>query len=325
MTPRSLTPEPESSAFRLIIGSRGSALALIQARWVEIALRRSVPGAVPQILMIKTDGDRSPTAPLTSGTTVGLFVRKIENALSTGRIDLAVHSLKDLPATQPPKLTIAAIPAREDVRDVLVLREGNGLDDLPSGARLGTGSPRRIGQIRALRPDLRFHAIRGNVDTRLLKLERGEVDGLVLAAAGLNRLGISRESFHPFSLAQVLPAPGQGALAVEIRTEDRGLAELLARSLDHPATSVAVRAERSMLLALGGGCQMPVGALGVVEGDELKLEGVVASPDGSRLVRRCERGALTEAEKIGRKLADLLIAEGAGEILSEISLDRVVT
>lgn len=305
-----------------MIGSRGSSLALVQARWVEMALRRSVPGAVPQILIIKTDGDRSQSTPLTSGTTLGIFVREIEESLLAGRIDLAVHSLKDLPTRQPSKLTIAAVPAREDVRDVLVVRKGNSLDDLPRGACLGTGSPRRMGQIRALRPDLEFRAIRGNVDTRLRKLEKGEVDGLVLAAAGLNRLGIRGASFHPFPLAQVLPAPGQGALAIEIRSEDRDLEEMLSRNLEHPATSAAVRAERSLLLALGGGCQMPVGALGIVERDQLKLDGVVARPDGSRIIRGCQRGALMEAEQVGHRLAQDLIGKGAGEILGGASPER---
>ena len=209
---------------RLILGSRGSPLALAQARWVQARLGEKEPGSRPEIRIIRTEGDRSQSVPLASGTTVGIFVREIEEELLSGRIDLAVHSLKDLPTAQPAGLEVAAIPAREDPRDVLVLREGKGLDDLPPEAVVGTGSPRRIGQIRAVRPDLRFEAIRGNVDTRIRKLREGRVAALVLAAAGLNRLGIRDITFHPFPLEMVLPAPGQGALGIEIRSGDGALA-----------------------------------------------------------------------------------------------------
>ena len=300
----------------LILGSRGSALALAQARWVQARLAEKEPASRPEIRIIRTEGDRSQSVPLASGTTVGIFVREIEEELLSGRIDLAVHSLKDLPTAQPAGLEIAAIPAREDPRDVLVLREGKTLDDLPRGAVIGTGSPRRVGQILALRPDLRFEAIRGNVDTRIRKLREGRVAALVLAAAGLNRLGITDVTFEPFSLEELLPAPGQGALGIEIRAGDATLAGLLRHALDHPPTSAAARAERAFLKALGGGCQMPVGALGTVEGEELILKGAVAAVDGSSVLRDEERGGVSSPEPVGIRLGKRMLRSGAAELMA---------
>jgi hydroxymethylbilane synthase len=310
--------EAESSRglSRLVLGSRGSALALAQARWVQARLRDSDPAAEPEIRIVKTEGDRSQSVPLASGVTLGIFVREIEEELQSLRIDLAVHSLKDLPTTQPAGLEIAAIPVREDPRDVLILREGGTLEDLPRGAVIGTGSPRRVGQIRAMRPDLRFLAIRGNVDTRLRKLREGEVAALVLAAAGLNRLEIRGVSAHPFSWDAMLPAPGQGALGIEIRSADRRLADLLRRVLDHPATSSAVRSERAFLKALGGGCQMPVGALGVLEDGQLVLRGAVAARDGSKILRGEEHGDPASAESMGELLGKRMLRTGAAELLA---------
>jgi hydroxymethylbilane synthase len=301
---------------RLILGSRGSALALAQARWVQARLRDADPAAEPEIRIVRTEGDRSQTAALASGVTLGIFVREIEEELLSGRIDLAVHSLKDLPTAQPRGLEVAAIPVREDPRDVLILRGGGGLEDLPPGAVIGTGSPRRVGQIRAMRPDLRFHAIRGNVDTRIRKLREGEVSALVLAAAGLNRLGIRDVSIQPFSWDTLLPAPGQGALGIEIRSADRHLADSLRRVLDDPATSAAVRAERAFLKALGGGCQMPVGALGVLEDGQLFLRGAVAALDGSKVLRGEERGKPALAESLGALLGERVLRSGAASLLA---------
>jgi len=301
---------------RLILGSRGSALALAQARWVQARLGEKEPGARPEIRIIRTEGDRSQSVPLASGTTVGIFVREIEEELLSGRIDLAVHSLKDLPTAQPAGLEVAAIPVREDPRDVLVLREGKGLDDLPPEAVVGTGSPRRIGQIRAVRPDLRFEAIRGNVDTRIRKLREGRVAALVLAAAGLNRLGITDITFHPFPLEMVLPAPGQGALGIEIRSGDGSLADLLRRALDHPHSSAAARAERAFLKELGGGCRLPVGSLGTVEGGELRLRGAVAAVDGSGVLRDEERGPVLSPESVGERLGYRMLRSGAAELMA---------
>lgn len=311
---------PESSAPlpRMIIGSRASPLALAQTRWVENALRAAVPGAEPVIHLVKTRGDRFQSALLASGTTVGLFVRELEEELLAGRIDLAVHSLKDLPTSQPPGLTLAAIPVREDPRDVLVVREGAGLSDLPPGARVGTGSPRRVGQLRAVRRDLRCEPIRGNVDTRIRKLLEGEVEALVLAAAGLKRLAVEGAILHPLPFETMLPAPGQGALAVEIRSEDRDLGDLLRRHLNHRETRVEVSAERALLKALGGGCQMPVGSLGRVEGEQLILAGVVTAPDGSRVLRDEVRRRVLDPEASGFELGERMLEAGARGLLAAI-------
>jgi len=307
---------PTRSDFResLVIGSRGSPLALFQARWVQARLREA--GARPEIRIVRTGGDRSPSIPLASGTMVGIFVREIEEELLAGRIDLAVHSLKDLPLVQPEGLRIAAVPLREDPSDVLILLEGGSLADLPGGAVVGTGSPRRIGQLRFLRPDLRFEPIRGNVDTRVRKLREGGVGALILAAAGLNRLDIQGVVRWPLPFAVMLPAPGQGALGIEIRAADAALAVFLRDRLEDPTASAATRAERAFLKALGGGCQMPVGALGIVEGSELFLRGAVAAPDGSRVFRDEERGDPAGAESIGTRLGERMIASGAAELIA---------
>jgi hydroxymethylbilane synthase len=301
---------------RRILGSRGSALALAQARWVQARLREADPLQEPEIRIVRTEGDRSQSVPLASGTTLGIFVREIEDELLSGRIDLAVHSLKDLPTSQPAGLEVAAIPVREDPRDFLVLGQGRRLQDLPRGAVVGTGSPRRVGQIRALRPDLRFVPIRGNVDTRIRKLREGQVAALVLAAAGLSRLGIRDVTTEAFSPDSLLPAPGQGALGIEIRSGDLPLRDLLRRVLDHPATSAAVRAERAFLKALGGGCQMPVGALGTLEGEDLVLRGAVAALDGSKVLRDREKGSPESPESLGALLGARMLRSGAAELMA---------
>jgi hydroxymethylbilane synthase len=282
---------------------------------VDEALRVSLPGAAPELRIIKTEGDRFESALLSSGSSVGIFVREIEEELLAGRIDLAVHSLKDLPTVQPEGLVLAAFPAREDPRDVLVVRQGGGLADLPLGATVGTGSPRRIGQLLALRPDLRFEAIRGNVDTRIRKLRDGEVEALVLAAAGLRRLGVSGVVFHCLPTEMILPAPGQGALAIEVRANDESLVREIGARLNHVETASAVRAERAFLRSLGGGCQMPVGALGTVRGEQLFLQGVVAAPDGSTLLREKTRGPARDPESVGEELGRRVLEAGASELL----------
>ena len=299
-----------------MLGSRGSRLALAQAHWVEARLAAAQPAIRADIRIIKTTGDRAGTASLASGESVGWFVREIEEELIAGGIDLAVHSLKDLPLVQPAGLIIAAIPAREDARDALVTRDGRGWEDLEPAARIGTGSPRRVGQLKALRPELRFEAIRGNVDTRLRKLAEGRVDALVLAMAGLNRLGLRREGVHPLPFEVMLPAPGQGALALEIRASDRELAGLIERCMNDPQSSAAVRAERAFLKSLGGGCQMPVGALGRISGDALELTGVVAAPDGGRVLRDLMRGPASQPEETGEALGRKMLDQGARTLLS---------
>jgi hydroxymethylbilane synthase len=312
-----MTPpaSPENPSQSLILGSRGSQLALAQAHWIEARLRSAIPPVLADIRVVKTTGDRATGALLASGENVGIFVREIEEELLSGGIDLAVHSLKDLPLAQPEGLQLAAIPVREDPRDVLVTRDGRGLEDLPPGARIGTGSPRRIGQLLARRGDLRFEAIRGNVDTRLRKLSEGRVDALVLALAGLNRLGASQSGAYPLSLEVMLPAPGQGALGVEIRSRDEPLAKILRKLLDDPSTAAAVTAERALLKTLGGGCQMPVGALGRVSGESLELLGVVAAADGQRILRDSIRGSSLHPIEAGVELGGKLLAAGAAQLL----------
>jgi hydroxymethylbilane synthase len=313
--PTEIAPPPS----RIVLGTRGSRLALAQARWVERELRTAVPGLQITLRIIRTSGDQNPEKPLTSGEELGIFVRQIEESLLRGDIDLGVHSLKDLPLAQPEGLCVAAIPRREDPGDVLILKEGSRLHDLPPGSRVGTGSPRRIGQLLALRSDLRAVPIRGNVDTRLEKLECGEVDALVLAAAGLRRSGITPPCRWPFPVDQMLPAPGQGALALEVRRDAKDLAGFLTRVMDHPPTLAAVEAERSFLRVLGGGCQMPVGALGETEGERLVLHGVVADPSGRRLARGKLEGSRDEAVRLGEELGRRVMESGGAEILAGLA------
>jgi hydroxymethylbilane synthase len=295
----------------LVIGSRGSQLALWQARW--IAARLAEAGHETRIEIIKTTGDKITDVPLAKVGTKGLFTKEIEEALLDGRIDLAVHSLKDLPTELPAGLTIAAIPPREDARDAIV---GARLSDLPAGAVVGTSSLRRAAQLRAIRPDLAIESIRGNLDTRVRKLDEGQYHAIVLAAAGLSRLGWAHRIAETLSPELMCPAVGQGALAVETRETGEGYAACAA--LDDPTARAAVTAERAVLASLGGGCQVPIGAHAVITGDELRMAGVVVSPDGTRIVRLGERGAVRDAEEIGRRLGRALLAAGAQEILEQV-------
>lgn len=295
----------------LVIGSRGSQLALWQARW--IAARLAEAGLETHIEIIKTTGDKITDVPLAKVGTKGLFTKEIEEALLDGRIDLAVHSLKDLPTELPAGLTIAAIPPREDARDAMV---GARLSDLPAGAVVGTSSLRRAAQLRAVRPDLAIESIRGNLDTRVRKLDEGQYHAIVLAAAGLTRLGWAHRIAETLSPELMCPAVGQGALAVETRETGDGYAACAV--LDDPAARAAVTAERAVLASLGGGCQVPIGAHAVITGDELRMAGVVVSPDGTRIVRLIEQGAVRDAEEIGKRLGRALLAAGAQEILEQV-------
>ena len=274
----------------LIIGTRGSRLARIQTDIVVGLL----PGVLVEIRVVRTEGDRTQAqnTPLDQ-LPRGVFVKELEAALLDGSIDLAVHSLKDMTTDQDPRLTVAAIPAREDPRDVLV---GARLTDLPAGARVGTSSPRRTAQLRAIRPDLRFESIRGNVDTRVRKVEDGEYDAAVLAAAGLARLGLEDKIAEYFTPETCLPDPGQGALAVQVRASDKALIDLLA-PLNHHPTRAAVTAERALLRELGGGCKVPIGAMGVVENGRLTLYGVIEN------VRASVSGPADDPEGTGVALA----------------------
>ena len=287
------------------VGTRGSQLARAQTGWIIQRLARQHPGLSPLTVAIATTGDHSASAPL--GT--GVFVKEIQQALLDHRIDMAVHSLKDLPTEPAPGLVIAAIPERADPRDALV---GSRLDALGPGAVVGTGSPRRAAQLRRLRPDLGIVAVRGNISTRIERARAGEVAAVMLAAAGLQRLGIAAEEV--LSAADVLPAPGQGALAAEIREDDQTLADLLA-SLEDAATRTAVVAERAVLRALGGGCLLPVAAYGRIEGHLLVLEASVTAADGSSQVRARAQGDPGLPGDLGAQVARSLVDQGALDLL----------
>ncbi len=301
----------------VVIGSRGSRLALWQAAWARETLLASRPDLQIEVEVIKTKGDRILDAPFSEIGGKGVFTKEIEDALLEGRIDLAVHSLKDLPTELPDGLEIGAVSPRADVRDALVSRNGEGLDGLPEGARIGTSSLRRQAQLRHLRPDLAPEGIRGNVDTRLRKLETEGLDGVVLAAAGLERLGWSDRVAEFLAADRMVPAPGQGVMAVQVRCGDDRIKDMVS-GLEDGAARCAVTAERAMLRVLGGGCRVPIGAWARPEEDRLVVDGVVALPDGSRLVRARAEGPAERAEEVGMALADKLVAQGAEEILKEI-------
>lgn len=294
---------------KVIIGTRGSALALWQTNWVAQQLRAHHPHIEIVIRTITTKGDTHTDTPLPHIGDKGLFTREIEAALGAGEIHCAVHSLKDLPTQSPisnlQSLIIAAITEREDARDVLVSRHNVGLAHLPRGARVGTSSLRRAAQLRAYRPDLRIANLRGNVDTRLRKAETTEYDAIVLAAAGVLRLGYANRitEFLPFEV--MLPAPGQGALAVQARLDD-ALTRALLAPLDHAPTRAATTAERAFLRALGGGCQVPIAAYAEVNGETLHLRGLIVSEDGTRVQRGEVSGAMMQAEQLGEQLATIL-------------------
>jgi hydroxymethylbilane synthase len=300
----------------LKLGTRGSKLALAQSRLVADAITASTGGAV-ELVEITTRGDVS-TEPLARIGGTGVFVNALREALLAGTIDLAVHSLKDLPTAPAEGLVIAAIPTREDPRDVVCARDGLTLGELPDGALVGTGSPRRAAQIEALGMGLKIVDVRGNVDTRLAKVASGELDAVVLARAGLARLDRLDEITETLDPIQVLPAPGQGALAVECRDDDPELIDLLTE-LDDRTTRSAVTAERTLLAALEAGCTAPVGAYAeAAEGDEgleLYLRAVVVSPDGAVSIRKSATGPLEAAEQLGRDLAAEMLDDGAGAVV----------
>ena len=303
----------------LTIGTRGSALALWQAEWVAAELRRYHPDLDVRLQRITSTGDAEPNIPLAELGTKGVFTKTIEDALFDGRIDVAVHSLKDLGSVLPTGLTLAAIPPREDPRDALVLPLGRqgGLDALPSGARVGTSAPRRRAQLRHLRPDLTLLDVRGNVDTRLRKLREGHYDALVLAAAGLRRLRLDDAISAYIDPALMLPAGGQGALGIETRANDERVRALV-RPLNDAATMACCTAERRMQEALEGGCRVPIGALAHLDGETLTLTGVVASEDGKLFVRAMLMGPASDPAALGEQLAWRLFAAGADEILRAV-------
>jgi len=303
---------------RLVIGSRGSNLALTQAGMIKAGLEALNPTIELRIEIIKTSGDVK-TDPLSVIGGKGVFTKELEEALLDGRIDVAVHSLKDLPTIIPERLVIAAICKREDPRDALVLSgKLEGLDAdihaLPRGATIGTSSPRRLAQLKHLRSDLVFKELRGNVDTRLRKLDEGQYDALVLACAGLRRLGLEHRISAPLPTSQMLPAVGQGALGIETRVDDAETIDAVSK-LDHKFTRLACMAERAFLRSLGGGCQLPIAAYAVVREKRIRLEGLVSDTHGIRIVRDRASGGLDEAEELGRRLGEHLLACGARELL----------
>lgn len=292
----------------LVIGSRGSQLALWQAYYVQRRLESR--GIECRVEIIQTTGDRIVDAPLGRIGVKGLFTKEIEEALLARKVDLAVHSLKDLPTDLPKGLTIAATPHREYANDVMV---GKRLRALKPGERVGTSSVRRIAQLRRYRPDLQVEPIRGNIDTRLKKLDEGEYDAIVLAAAGLRRLGWNERIAEVLAPEVMCPAVGQGALAIETRTEGPGFESCSV--LDHPWTRLCVTAERAVLASLGGGCQIPMGSFASIEESEMHLTGVVVAPDGSRLIREQTEGDYTQPLKLGRQIGERLIARGALDLI----------
>lgn len=297
----------------LRLGTRGSTLARWQAEWVAGELRRL--GHAVGLVEIATRGDVEQVVAVEEIGTRGVFTKEIQRALLAGDVDLAVHSLKDLPTEPVEGVILAAVPARESSADVLVSRDAATLERLPRGARVGTGSLRRQAQLRYIRPDLQVADVRGNVDTRLRKLDEGQFDAIVLAEAGLRRLGLADRVSQVLPLDVMLPAVGQGALGIECRADDAATREILS-SLNDPATGAAVAAERALLEHLRGGCMAPVGALGRAEGKELILSAVVLSADGLRRLTASEVGSPSEAESLGIRVADALLAQGAAELIA---------
>jgi len=304
---------------KLVIGTRGSQLALWQTNWVKSELERCHPGILVEVKIITTTGDRvqNISLPKLGEQGKGSFTKELEEAILANRVDLAVHSLKDLPTDFTAGLHIGAICEREDVRDALVARPGIGsFEQLPRGARIGTSSLRRHSQILAARPDLVIEPVRGNVDTRLRKLDEGQYDAIILAAAGLRRLGRADRITQYLDATLVLSAVGQGAIAIEAREEDATTNRLIS-PLNHEPTRLACQAERAFLRGLGGGCLVPIAALAKLDGRDLTLVGLVARPDGSEIVRATASGPMDSAAAIGLRLAGELLERGADRLLAD--------
>lgn len=301
----------------IVIGTRGSQLALWQAEWVQAQLKQMAPDLSVVLKRIQTSGDKIQDVPLAKVGGKGLFVKEIEEALLQKEIDLAVHSMKDVPAVLPSGLQIICVPEREDARDAWLAWNGNKLDALGLGGRVGTSSLRRQSQLLHVRPDLQIEMLRGNVDTRLRKLQEKHFDAIVLAASGLKRLGWEEHITECLPVDISLPAIGQGALGIEGREDDAFVIDLVSQ-LEHNPTRVAVTAERALLRRLEGGCQVPIAGYAVLQGDDLTLDGLVASLDGKRYVRYSLSGSMTEPVSIGTTVAEELLARGAQPILQEI-------
>ncbi|MBM4139675.1 MAG: hydroxymethylbilane synthase [Nitrospira sp.] len=308
---------PNGPRATLILGTRGSKLALQQSQWFQGRLREVAPDVQVTLRKIQTSGDKIADVPLAKIGGKGLFVKEIEEALRAGEIDLAVHSMKDVPAQLPDGLEILCVPPREDARDALISRDGCRFKDLPQGARIGTASLRRQAQLLNARPDLRIEMLRGNLDTRLRKLKDGQFDAIVLAAAGLHRLAWAQEITEYLDPVVSLPAIGQGALGIEGRSADHFVRGILDRLNDQP-TGTTVTAERAFLSRLEGGCQVPIAAHATLSDGQLTLDGLVASVDGKTIIREEIRGKIAEAHVLGVQLAERLLARGGDKILREI-------
>jgi hydroxymethylbilane synthase len=299
------------------IGTRGSKLALWQANWVQSVLKQKSPSQAVELVTIKTQGDKILDVPLAKVGGKGLFVKEIEQALLARRIDIAVHSMKDMPADIPEGLYIGAIPERENPLDVFISRSGAGFNELAGGSVVGTSSLRRSAQLHYARPDMVTQPIRGNLDTRLKKLESENFDALVLAAAGVKRLNLEHKITEYLDPELMLPAIGQGALCIEIRKDDSIVGSLVA-SLDHAATRAAVTAERAFLKRLEGGCQVPIAGHGRISENQFTLTGLVAEVDGTRVIKGEKSGPLNASTSIGIELAEELLAKGADKILEKL-------
>jgi hydroxymethylbilane synthase len=299
---------------RLRIGTRGSLLARTQTGMVVEQLRAANPGVEIETQIIQTTGDVQRNVPFAQVGTKGMFVKEIEQALLDGSIDVGVHSLKDMPSELPEGLELSCVPRREDPLDALLSRNNLPFSELPLNAVVGTSSLRRQAQLRALRPDIEVRELRGNLDTRMRKLDDGEYDAIMLAVAGLNRLGLAARITERLSPVICVPAAGQGALALETRCGDTAVLALL-HALHDPETEAAVTAERAFLEALGGGCSVPAGALATVHGDRLHIIGLIAAPDGSRVVRAEREGDLSAAAQIGAELSATLLTQGGRDLL----------
>ncbi len=299
------------------IGTRGSKLALTQSEWIKEQLETHHAGIRVDLIKIKTTGDKILDTPLSKIGGKGLFVKEIEEALLEKRVDVAVHSMKDVPAQLPGDLMLSTFPPRENPSDALIAQKGCTLDQLPKGARVGTSSLRRGAQLLHFRPDLELVSLRGNVDTRLNKLESGDLEAIILATAGLNRLGLSGVITQTIPFHQLLPAVGQGALGLEVRRDDVETIALL-DFLDHTDTRTAVTAERAFLKTLEGGCQVPIAGFARMNGETLSFEGLVAELDGSKIYRQTVNGKRDEAEAIGIEAAQALLASGGGDVLKQL-------
>jgi len=298
------------------IGTRASLLALWQANWVKSRLEDLHPGIEVSLIRIRTEGDRI-EVPLFQLGGKGLFVKDIEDALIRGEVDLAVHSAKDLPAVIPEELALSAFPAREDPRDALLSRPGVSWREFPRGGRIGTSSPRRKAQLLHLRADLEVVPLRGNLDTRIRKLSTENLDGILLASAGLRRMGWESKASDFFDPETMVPAIGQGVMAIETHRQNSRARELVA-DLNHRPTGLELEAERAFLRELGGGCQIPIAGLARMREDRIRLVGLISSSDGKRIVRGEKAGAAGEAGTLGRHLAEELLSRGGAEILQEV-------